>query len=124
MIFMDHMLAQVPFEIGEDYVAATEEDFVPLTQIEYVHIDDLMAAEEAVKAEETAANAEQGAVGIEHIMHELDELTGLDPIKRKFASTRIICVLWPCVKKKDLMRTIKSTCTPYSKAIQVRVKPQ
>ncbi len=83
VIFMDHMLAQVPFEIGEDYVAATEEDFVPLTQIEYVHIDDLLAAEEEAKAEETATNTEKATVGIEHIMHELDELTGLDPIKKK-----------------------------------------
>lgn len=40
VIFMDHMLAQVPYEIGDDYVAAHEEDFIPLTQIEYVHLDD------------------------------------------------------------------------------------
>ena len=82
VIFMDHMLAQVPFEIGDDYVAATEEDFVPLTQIEYVHMDDLL--DDIEESSTDQEGGQQGAAqGIEHIMHELDELTGLDPIKKK-----------------------------------------
>jgi len=82
VIFMDHMLAQVPFEIGEDYVAATEEDFVPLTQIEYVHMDDLLEEVEE-NASDSEAGQQSSVQGIEQIMHELDELTGLDPIKKK-----------------------------------------
>jgi len=83
VIFMDHMLAQVPFEIGDDYVAANEEDFVPLTQIEYVHLDDLLDATSEGQPTEDQGASVPSAAGIESIMHELDELTGLDPIKKK-----------------------------------------
>ena len=83
VIFMDHMLAQVPFEIGDDYVAANEEDFVPLTQIEYVHLDDLLDATSEGQPTEDPGVSVPSAAGIESIMHELDELTGLDPIKKK-----------------------------------------
>lgn len=83
VIFMDHLLAQVPFEIGEDYVVATEDDFVPLTQIEYVHIDDLLEAKIEAEAASEQNKPESTVAGIETIMHELDELTGLDPIKKK-----------------------------------------
>ncbi len=83
VIFMDHMLAQVPFEIGDDYVAANEEDFVPLTQIEYVHLDDLLEATSEGQSTEDPGASVPSAAGIESIMHELDELTGLDPIKKK-----------------------------------------
>lgn len=83
VIFMDHMLAQVPFEIGDDYVAANEEDFVPLTQIEYVHLDDLLEATSEGQPTEDPGASVPSAAGIESIMHELDELTGLDPIKKK-----------------------------------------
>ena len=83
VIFMDHMLAQVPFEIGDDYVAANEEDFVPLTQIEYVHLDDLLDATSEGQPTEDPGASVPSAAGIESIMHELDELTGLDPIKKK-----------------------------------------
>jgi hypothetical protein len=79
VIFMDHMLAQVPFEIGDDYVAANEEDFVPLTQIEYVHLDDLLEATSEGQPTEDPGASVPSAAGIESIMHELDELTGLDP---------------------------------------------
>jgi SpoVK/Ycf46/Vps4 family AAA+-type ATPase len=84
VIFMDHMLAQVPYEIGDDYVAAHEEDFVPLTQIEYVHLDDF---EDLIGGGEAAQEVEVVTIstplGIDSVMHELDELTGLDPIKMK-----------------------------------------
>ena len=83
VIFMDHMLAQVPFEIGDDYVAANEEDFVPLTQIEYVHLEDLLDATSEGQPTEDPGASVPSAAGIESIMHELDELTGLDPIKKK-----------------------------------------
>jgi len=83
VIFMDHMLAQVPFEIGDDYVAANEEDFVPLTQIEYVHLDDLLDATSEGQPTDDPGASVPSAAGIESIMHELDELTGLDPIKKK-----------------------------------------
>jgi len=30
----------MPFEIGDDYAEATEEDFLPLTQIEFIHLEE------------------------------------------------------------------------------------
>ena len=83
VIFMDHMLAQIPFKIGDDYVAATDEDFLPLTQIEYVHFDDLLDGTASAEVAKELSSPVQKAAGIEEIMHELDELTGLDSIKTK-----------------------------------------
>lgn len=84
IVFMDELLASMPFEIGDDYVEATEEDFLPLTQIEFIHLDD---------EEDNNQNPEnQGRVqkeesaepqNYEDVMKELDQLIGLGGIKQK-----------------------------------------
>jgi SpoVK/Ycf46/Vps4 family AAA+-type ATPase len=86
IVFMDELLASIPFEIGDDYVEATEEDFLPMTQIEFVHIDE-EDEDENGELEKTAA-AQLTKVSIEpqsfeEVIKELDQLTGLQGIKRK-----------------------------------------
>jgi len=84
IVFMDELLASMPFEIGDDYVEATEEDFLPLTQIEFVHLEE--------EEENDKAPAYQGRVekeeaaepqSYEDVMKELDQLIGLGGIKQK-----------------------------------------
>lgn len=88
IVFMDHLLASVPFEVGEDYVEATEEDFLPLTQIEYIHEldedeDFTENAEEAqIKKKEENKLAKEPQ-SYEEVMAELDGLIGLSGIKQK-----------------------------------------
>lgn len=85
IVFMDELLASMPFEIGDDYVEANEEDFIPLTQIEFIHLDD---EEDDIK-DDTAdegrekKEAMQEPQSYEDVMSELDQLIGLGQIKRK-----------------------------------------
>lgn len=81
IIFMGELLTNVGFEIGDDFVEAHEEDFLPLTQIDFYE-------EEELETEDTEANEKPQEVhvdagGFEHVMQEMDSLVGLSPIKQK-----------------------------------------
>lgn len=82
IVFMDELLASMPFEIGDDYVEATEEDFLPLTQIEFIHLEDedetTPELQGRVEKEESAE-----AQNFEEVIKELDQLIGLGSIKQK-----------------------------------------
>jgi SpoVK/Ycf46/Vps4 family AAA+-type ATPase len=83
IVFMDELLASIPFEIGDDYVEATEEDFLPMTQIEFVHIDDDEDEEGETSAIVVEKKEPREPQSFEEVMHELDQLIGLQPIKSK-----------------------------------------
>lgn len=88
IVFMDELLASIPFEIGDDYVEATEEDFLPMTQIEFIHLDDMDDDEDdsSDKPADTAAIDKKEATephSFEEVIKELDQLTGLQTIKSK-----------------------------------------
>lgn len=86
IVFMDELLASMPFEIGDDYVEANEEDFIPLTQIEFIHLDDGGDEDEKdATADEGREKKEamQEPQSYEDVMSELDQLIGLGQIKRK-----------------------------------------
>jgi SpoVK/Ycf46/Vps4 family AAA+-type ATPase len=84
IIFMDELLASMPFEIGDDYVEATEEDFLPLTQIEFVHLEDeddnLLISEQQGRVEKEESGEAQN---FDEVIKELDQLIGLGSIKQK-----------------------------------------
>lgn len=79
IVFMGELLANIPFEIGEDFVAANESDFLPMTQIEFYDED----GEEIEQPEPQLEHHDEESIGFEGVMKELDELIGLDPIKVK-----------------------------------------
>jgi SpoVK/Ycf46/Vps4 family AAA+-type ATPase len=84
IIFMDELLASMPFEIGDDYVEATEEDFLPLTQIEFVHLDDEDEIDNTNNHQGRVEKEESGeAQNFDEVMKELDQLIGLGGIKQK-----------------------------------------
>ena len=84
IIFMDELLASMPFEIGDDYVEATEEDFLPLTQIEFVHLEDEDEIDHANNHQGRVEKEESGeAQNFDEVMKELDQLIGLGGIKQK-----------------------------------------
>lgn len=85
IVFMDELLASIPFEIGDDYVEATEEDFLPMTQIEFIHVDDLDEDESSEASEEEPGlkRETREPQNFDEVMKELDLLIGLQPIKRK-----------------------------------------
>ena len=84
IIFMDELLASMPFEIGDDYVEATEEDFLPLTQIEFVHMEDEDESDSATNHQGRVEKEESGeAQNFDEVMKELDQLIGLGSIKQK-----------------------------------------
>lgn len=84
IVFMDELLASMPFEIGDDYVEAQDDDFIPLTQIEFVHVDDLDEPETELSDEgREKKEAMQEPQSYEEVMKELDQLIGLGQIKRK-----------------------------------------
>jgi SpoVK/Ycf46/Vps4 family AAA+-type ATPase len=79
IVFMGELLANIPFEIGEDFEAANESDFLPMTQIEFYDED----GEEIEQPEPQLEHHDEESIGFEGVMKELDELIGLDPIKVK-----------------------------------------
>ncbi len=85
IIFMDTLLAQMPFRIGDDYVEANEEDFIPFTQMEIQYVDELGNPIETddSDADDSHKTLDFNSQGFENVMKELDALTGLDPIKQK-----------------------------------------
>ena len=82
---MDELLANMPFEIGDDYVEATEEDFLPLTQIEFVHMEEEDDENNKAPAYQGRVEKEEAAEpqNYEEVMKELDQLIGLGGIKQK-----------------------------------------
>jgi SpoVK/Ycf46/Vps4 family AAA+-type ATPase len=74
VVFMDTLIASMPFEVGDDYVPAQEEDFLPMIQSEYFpDAEDTMQVQQEKEAEK------------QDVKQELDGLIGLDPIKEKIA---------------------------------------
>lgn len=82
VVFMDELVAQMPFEIGDDYVEATEDDFQPMIQMELIELqedDEELTAEESRTKQSEASKPES----FEEVMKEMDSLIGLAPIKAK-----------------------------------------
>ena len=79
IVFMGHLLAHIPFEIGDDFVEAHDNDFLPMTQYE---IPDFHDVNEELNAEHALAEASKEG-NFEEVMLELDSLIGLSPIKQK-----------------------------------------
>lgn len=85
IVFMDQLLASMPFEIGDDYVDATEEDFLPLTQIEFIHLEDDDEEESDAPPFEGRVKKEEAEEpqNFDEVINELDQLIGLGLIKQK-----------------------------------------
>lgn len=75
VVFMDELVASIPFEVGDDYLEATETDFIPLNQTGFI-IDDSIETPKQIEAKNKPAT-------VEDVMKELDSLIGLDSIKTK-----------------------------------------
>lgn len=74
VVFMDTLIASMPFEVGDDYIPAQEEDFLPMVQLEYFpEAEDTMQVQQEKEAEK------------QDVKQELEGLIGLDPIKEKIA---------------------------------------
>lgn len=74
VVFMDTLIASMPFEVGDDYIPAQEEDFLPMVQLEYFpDAEDTMQVQQEKEAEK------------QDVKQELHGLIGLDPIKEKIA---------------------------------------
>lgn len=88
IIFMDELVAVVPFEVGDDYVIAEESDFVP-TIME--HIGKVQKeGEDAVEEDKDSADSLEKKLPpkteeatLEDVMKEMDDLIGLESIKSK-----------------------------------------
>ncbi|MCZ2130807.1 MAG: AAA family ATPase [Bacteroidia bacterium] len=76
IVFMDELVASIPFEVGDDYIEATEDDFVPFQQIGFI-------VEEGESKPESTAQVSNKPQSLDEIMNELDKLIGLDSIKTK-----------------------------------------
>lgn len=89
VVFMDELVASTPFEVGDDYIEAEEEDFIPLVQTGFYFEDYDESADGDPDVEQdsnTPATTNKpipAPKGIDGVMKELDELIGLDPIKKK-----------------------------------------
>ncbi len=79
IVFMGELLANIPFEIGDDFVEAHDSDFLPMTQFEFYDKD----GEAIVHPEPEPEIHIEETVGFEGVMVELDGLIGLAPIKQK-----------------------------------------
>lgn len=82
IVFMDELLASSGFEIGDDYVEATEEDFIPMTQLEFLEFDPEDDEENAEEAKDSP-KTDNEPQSLEQVMKELDQLIGLNSIKGK-----------------------------------------
>ncbi len=91
VVFMDTLIASMPFDVGDDYVEAEEEDFLPMVQLEY-----FPDAEDTMKVQQEK-EAEKG-----DITQELEGLIGLEPIKEKIAEYTKYLEFIQLRKKKGL----------------------
>ncbi len=88
IVFMDELVASVPFEIGDDYVEAVEEDFIPLVQSGFYFDDDIEFYQEDEVEEKNQKLIKDPAAPVandsyENVLHDLDAMVGLDSIKSK-----------------------------------------
>jgi SpoVK/Ycf46/Vps4 family AAA+-type ATPase len=85
IIFMDELIASVPFEVGDDYVDAIEEDFMPLVQSGFYFDADMSLEEDELDniAEETKEFNPPAKDSIDNVMKDLDDMIGLGSIKEK-----------------------------------------
>lgn len=77
IVFMDELIASMPFEVGDDYVEAEEDDFLPMVQLEYFpDAEDTMAVQVEKEAEKQDVNQElEGLIGLEAIKEKIAEYT-------------------------------------------------
>ncbi len=88
VVFMDELVASVPYEVSDDYIEAVEEDFIPLVQtgfyfdadFDFIDEDDDTEGESILK---TNSNVSIIPDSYENVMHDLDSMVGLDSIKDK-----------------------------------------
>jgi SpoVK/Ycf46/Vps4 family AAA+-type ATPase len=75
IVFMDHLIASAPYEVGDDYIEAQEEDFHPILQSDFDPTTEIHQpkVEKLVKKKES----------VEDVMKNLDSLIGLETIKEK-----------------------------------------
>lgn len=73
IVFMDELISSTPLEVGDDYVEAQEEDFVPHLQVEFDPQSKLHQPVPKTKKQDS----------VEDVMKELDSLVGLKSIKTK-----------------------------------------
>ncbi|MEY3983397.1 MAG: hypothetical protein RL160_954 [Bacteroidota bacterium] len=84
VVFMDELVASMPFEVGDDYVEADEEDFKPMLEIEFAEDDPEQLKLDFDKTEEQDQPPAKPQVhNLDEVMQELDQLIGLKPIKTK-----------------------------------------
>lgn len=85
IIFMDELIASVPFEVGDDYVDAIEEDFIPLVQSGFYFDADMSLEEDELDniAAETKDFNPPAKDSIDNVMKDLDDMIGLGSIKEK-----------------------------------------
>lgn len=77
VVFMDELVASMPFEVGDDYLEAEEEDFLPMIQLEFFpDAEDTMKVQEEKEAEKQDVNQElEGLIGLEAIKEKIAEYT-------------------------------------------------
>ena len=80
VLFMGELVSRVPFEIGDDFVEANEDDFHPFSQLLQPAAD--ITHNPSLELEPLAPLVEVKK-GIDEVMFELDSLIGLTPIKQK-----------------------------------------
>ncbi len=86
VVFMDELVASVPFEVGDDYVEAMEEDFVPLVQSGFYFDEDFEIPDDDDLDDNTPkSDTKLPPVpdSYENVMHDLDAMVGLNNIKDK-----------------------------------------
>lgn len=87
VVFMDELVASVPFEIGDDYVEAVEEDFIPLVQSGFYFDADFDTFDDDLEDNETKPLGIENTPVVndsyENVLHDLDSMIGLDSIKSK-----------------------------------------
>jgi len=96
IIFMDQLIAAMPFEVGDDYLEAQEEDFLPMLQLEFFpDAEDTAAVVKPASIEETNKK----------VAEELNELIGLEAIKEKIKEYTKYLEFIQLRKKKGLADT-------------------
>ncbi|MES2616294.1 MAG: AAA family ATPase [Bacteroidota bacterium] len=86
VVFMDELVASVPFEVGDDYIDAVEEDFIPLVQTGFYFDADFDILDDDMEGEiSEKSDPKMPAIpdSYENVMKDLDSMVGLDSIKEK-----------------------------------------
>jgi SpoVK/Ycf46/Vps4 family AAA+-type ATPase len=80
VVFMDELVASIPFEVGDDYEEGDEEDFLAFSQTGFIIEDDDDTGTEDKPTKPIKSNQPQT---YEEVMQEMDQLIGLETIKTK-----------------------------------------